>query len=109
MLRSKHSLCEGERKLGQEPKTWLHGSDYFRPMIVTSISLSFPFASIQVQSANVLFIDQPVGTGYSYVDNPTAYTTDIEEISDDLLVMLSVFLSENTEFQVKELNLCASR
>ncbi len=34
---------------------------------------------------NLLFIDNPVGAGYSYVDNSSLYTTTVEEIAADLL------------------------
>jgi len=45
-----------------------------------------------VQKANVLFIDNPVGSGFSYVTNPNAYTTNVTQIADDLLVIFSNFL-----------------
>ncbi len=54
-----------------------------------------------MQSANVLFIDQPVGTGYSYVDDPSAYTTDVEEIATDLITLLTTFMELVPEFQVR--------
>lgn len=53
-----------------------------------------------VQAANVLFVDNPVGTGYSYVDNDSAYTTDVEGIAKDLLTLFSAFLKTHTVFQV---------
>jgi len=45
-----------------------------------------------VRKANVLFIDNPVGSGFSYVTNPNAYTTNVTQIEDDLLVIFSNFL-----------------
>ena len=42
--------------------------------------------------ANVLFIDNPVGTGYSYVTDNSAYTTNVEEIASDLLTFMKKFL-----------------
>ena len=30
-----------------------------------------------IQVANVLFVDNPVGSGYSYVTDPSAYTTNV--------------------------------
>ncbi len=52
------------------------------------------------QAANILFIDNPVGTGYSYVDDDSAYTTDVAEIAKDLLSLFSAFLKTHTVFQV---------
>ena len=52
------------------------------------------------QAANVLFVDNPVGTGYSYVDTNSAYTTDVEGIAKDLLTLFSAFLKKHTVFQV---------
>ena len=54
-----------------------------------------------MQDANILFIDNPVGTGYSYVDNPSAYTTDVDEIATDLVTLLRIFSQDFPEFQVR--------
>ena len=54
-----------------------------------------------VQVANVLFVDNPVGTGYSYVDEDSAYTTNVDQIAQDLLTLFSAFLKANTVFQVR--------
>ena len=53
-----------------------------------------------VQVANVLFVDNPVGTGYSYVDNDSAYTTNVDQIAQDLLTFFSAFFKANTVFKV---------
>ena len=52
------------------------------------------------QAANVLFVDNPVGTGYSYVDTKSAYTKNEEEIAKDLLTLFSAFLRTHSVFQV---------
>ena len=54
----------------------------------------------QVNAANVLFVDNPVGTGYSYVTSDSAYTTDVKQISDDLLTLFKAFLERYSVFQV---------
>ena len=54
----------------------------------------------QVNEASVLFVDNPVGAGYSYVDDFSALTTDVEEITEDLLVVLKAVLEESPEFKV---------
>ncbi|XP_064406192.1 retinoid-inducible serine carboxypeptidase-like isoform X2 [Halichondria panicea] len=51
------------------------------------------------QATNILFIDNPVGTGYSYVDDDSAYTTDVAEIAKDLLSLFSAFLKTHSVFQ----------
>lgn len=47
--------------------------------------------------ANLLFIDNPVGTGYSYVDSNKAFTTDVQQIADDLLTIFKAFIKINTD------------
>lgn len=53
-----------------------------------------------IQAANILFVDNPVGTGYSYVDEDSAYTTNVDEIAEDLVTLFSAFLKKYTVFQV---------
>lgn len=53
-----------------------------------------------VQVANVLFVDNPVGTGYSYVDEDSAYTTNVDEIAADLFTLFDAFLKSYPVFQV---------
>ena len=55
---------------------------------------------------SLLFVDNPVGTGYSYVDNDKAYTTNVSGIAADMMVLLkTLFMEKMVEFQVK-LSLC---
>ncbi|ESO87129.1 hypothetical protein LOTGIDRAFT_183527 [Lottia gigantea] len=49
--------------------------------------------------ASLLFIDNPVGTGYSYVDNDEAYTTDVDMIAQDLLTIFTAVLKKLPEFE----------
>lgn len=51
--------------------------------------------------ANILFVDNPVGTGYSYVTNESAYTTDVNMIAQDLLILFKGFLQEVPAFKVR--------
>lgn len=47
--------------------------------------------------AHVLFIDQPVGTGYSYVTDESAYATTVAQAGEDLLALMKGFYSKVPE------------
>ena len=53
-----------------------------------------------MRESSVLFVDNPVGAGFSYVDTEDAYTTDVGQVADDLLVLLAAFLNQNPEYKV---------
>uniref|UniRef100_A0A8C2WZE9 Serine carboxypeptidase 1 n=1 Tax=Cyclopterus lumpus TaxID=8103 RepID=A0A8C2WZE9_CYCLU len=53
-----------------------------------------------VQAASVLFVDNPVGTGFSYTDRPDGYATDVATVASDMLVLLQHFFTGRAEFQV---------
>lgn len=57
-------------------------------------------SSLQVQAASVLFVDNPVGTGFSYTERPDGYATNVAMVASDMLVLLTRFFSERAEFQV---------
>uniref|UniRef100_A0A8B9HHP8 Carboxypeptidase n=1 Tax=Astyanax mexicanus TaxID=7994 RepID=A0A8B9HHP8_ASTMX len=52
-----------------------------------------------VNAASVLFVDNPVGTGYSYTDSEKALATDVSMVAADMMVLLQSFFSQRTEFQ----------
>lgn len=52
-----------------------------------------------VRAASVLFVDNPVGTGYSYTDTEEALATDVSMVAADMMVLLQNFFSQRTEFQ----------
>nr|CAR82263.1 hypothetical protein [Cotesia congregata] len=52
-----------------------------------------------VNDYNVLFIDSPVGTGFSYVDDDSKLPTDNQNISYDLIRFIKVFLEKIPSFQ----------
>ncbi|EDV23153.1 uncharacterized protein TRIADDRAFT_58150 [Trichoplax adhaerens] len=53
-----------------------------------------PRKSTWLSRANLLFIDNPVGTGWSYVDNSSLYTTDVDQIASDLVVAIKVIFNQ---------------
>uniref|UniRef100_A0A4W6F317 Carboxypeptidase n=1 Tax=Lates calcarifer TaxID=8187 RepID=A0A4W6F317_LATCA len=52
-----------------------------------------------VQAASVLFVDNPVGTGFSYTERPDGYATNVAMVASDMLVLLRHFFTEKDEFQ----------
>ena len=48
--------------------------------------------------ANLLFIDQPAGTGFSYVTNPLSYVTNERSIGTELWTMLQEFYSRYPKY-----------
>ncbi|XP_002737769.1 retinoid-inducible serine carboxypeptidase-like [Saccoglossus kowalevskii] len=52
-----------------------------------------------MSKVNILFIDNPVGTGYSYVDNIDAMTTDVHGIALDLVTVIKAFIKKHDEFK----------
>lgn len=53
-----------------------------------------------VQHANLLFIDNPVGTGFSYVTDTDAFTTNNQMIAKDLVSVMKHFFLSNKQFEV---------
>ncbi|EDS37650.1 retinoid-inducible serine carboxypeptidase [Culex quinquefasciatus] len=60
-----------------------------------------------VKHYNVLFIDNPVGTGFSYVDDLSLLTKSNAEIADDLLAFMKEFYKRNPEFTDTPLHIYA--
>lgn len=53
-----------------------------------------------LQVASLLFVDNPVGTGYSYVDGKQYYTHDVAGIAQDMMVTLQTFFMQKApQFQ----------
>lgn len=52
-----------------------------------------------VQASSVLFVDNPVGTGFSYTDKPDSYATDVATVASDMLVLLKDFFDQSKDFQ----------
>jgi serine carboxypeptidase 1 len=58
-----------------------------------------------VREMNVLFIDNPVGAGFSYVDDYSYLTTDNSQIASDLLELLRGFYNHAPEFKTVPLHI----
>ncbi|XP_001503394.2 retinoid-inducible serine carboxypeptidase [Equus caballus] len=52
-----------------------------------------------LQSASLLFVDNPVGTGFSYVNKSDAYAKDLATVASDMMVLLKTFFGCHREFQ----------
>ncbi|XP_045447719.1 retinoid-inducible serine carboxypeptidase-like [Melitaea cinxia] len=52
-----------------------------------------------VKNFNVLFVDNPVGTGFSYVDDLQYLTTTNDEIALDFVELMRGFYRDNPEFE----------
>ncbi|XP_004377954.1 retinoid-inducible serine carboxypeptidase [Trichechus manatus latirostris] len=53
-----------------------------------------------LQSASLLFVDNPVGTGFSYVNTSDAYTRNLDMVASDMMVLLRTFFDCHKEFQM---------
>lgn len=49
--------------------------------------------------ANMLYVDNPIGTGFSYTNDPRGFSTTDSEIADNLVDFLQKFLAIHTEYQ----------
>ncbi|CAI9617180.1 unnamed protein product, partial [Staurois parvus] len=58
-----------------------------------------PRNSSWVQVASLLFVDNPVGTGYSYTTDSGAFARDVDMVSKDMLVLLKEFFHSKPDFQ----------
>lgn len=47
-------------------------------------------------------MDNPVGTGFSYVDKDDAYAKDLATVASDMMVLLKTFFDCHKEFQVSK-------
>lgn len=60
---------------------------------------STPRNTTWIQETNLLFVDNPVGAGFSYITDPAAYANNVTQSADDLLVVLKAFLRNLTIFE----------
>ncbi|XP_057571442.1 retinoid-inducible serine carboxypeptidase isoform X2 [Hippopotamus amphibius kiboko] len=58
-----------------------------------------PRRTTWLQAASLLFVDNPVGTGFSYVNKSDAYAKDLATVASDMMVLLKTFFGCHREFQ----------
>uniref|UniRef100_A0A8B9FTQ5 Serine carboxypeptidase 1 n=1 Tax=Amazona collaria TaxID=241587 RepID=A0A8B9FTQ5_9PSIT len=52
-----------------------------------------------LQAASILFVDNPVGTGFSYVDDCSLFAKNLSTVVSDMMVFLGEFFTCRTELQ----------
>lgn len=52
--------------------------------------------------ANMLYVDNPIGTGFSYTRDPRGFSTTDEEIANNLVDFLRKFLDRHSEYKESE-------
>lgn len=58
-----------------------------------------PRSTTWVKKANVIFVDQPVGTGYSYVESGGRFATNNTQVGTDLVTLCVSFFEDHPELQ----------
>ncbi|XP_016285820.1 retinoid-inducible serine carboxypeptidase [Monodelphis domestica] len=58
-----------------------------------------PRKTTWLQSASLLFVDNPVGTGFSFVNQSDAYARDLDMVASDMMVLLKSFFNSRPEFE----------
>uniref|UniRef100_A0A914P687 Serine carboxypeptidase n=1 Tax=Panagrolaimus davidi TaxID=227884 RepID=A0A914P687_9BILA len=62
-----------------------------------------------LQIADLVFVDNPVGAGFSYVDSDTAFTTNVKQIGEDLMTWAKEFFKKHTEYQKRDFYIFCER
>lgn len=57
-----------------------------------------PRAATWLQLASLLFVDNPVGTGWSYVDDASLLTTNEDQIAADLVTLVAAFFQAHPAY-----------
>ncbi|XP_053563329.1 retinoid-inducible serine carboxypeptidase [Bombina bombina] len=52
-----------------------------------------------LQAASLLFVDNPVGTGFSYTTDSSAFAKDVDTVAADMIVLLKEFFNSKPQFQ----------
>lgn len=52
-----------------------------------------------LKAASLLFVDNPVGTGFSYTTDDGAFAKNVSDVAADMMVLLKQFFNSKTDFQ----------
>uniref|UniRef100_A0A7E4UPA4 Retinoid-inducible serine carboxypeptidase n=1 Tax=Panagrellus redivivus TaxID=6233 RepID=A0A7E4UPA4_PANRE len=58
--------------------------------------------STWLQLADLVFVDNPVGTGFSYVSNSNAFTKNVQQIGKDLVTWAKAFFTKHPEYATRK-------
>ncbi|XP_074079757.1 retinoid-inducible serine carboxypeptidase [Macrotis lagotis] len=58
-----------------------------------------PRKTTWLQSSSLLFVDNPVGTGFSFANESDAYAKNLDMVTSDMLVLLQNFFNSRPEFK----------
>lgn len=56
-----------------------------------------------IKHVNVLFVDSPVGTGFSYVENSSQFAKDNNQIARDLVQLMKNFMEKFPKFKKNQI------
>jgi hypothetical protein len=87
--------------LNPRPFTWINTSVQLTAIATHSYLFWAGFQNIMTLffSASIVFVDNPVGTGFSYVDDLKLLTVNENQIATDLLTFFKAFLQRYPIFQ----------
>lgn len=101
-----YSMAAGDDYTERPLMIWLQGGPggssvgYGNFEILGPLDLALrPRADTWANSYNLLLIDNPIGTGFSYVDDLSLLTTTNEQIGEDLLNFMRGFYEKHPEFE----------
>ena len=61
-----------------------------------------PRAHAWTNHATMLYVDNPIGTGFSYTKDPRGFSTTDEEIADNLVNFLTQFYDKHPEYRTSQ-------
>jgi len=68
------------------------------PILINATGSLYPNPWSWNANANLIYVDQPAGTGYSYVDNSDGYVTDENTMAVELYTLLTAFLQMHPKY-----------
>jgi len=68
------------------------------PLLINENGTIYPNKWSWNAKSNLLFLDQPVGSGYSYVENPIGYVTNEKTAAQEMYIALTTFLQNHPQY-----------